>query len=354
MKWASARAAVDQVKQLDLTQGRQPRFLLRLASGVVLPFAILRAVYRDPVLRPRYQRSVVIQLALVGLLGCLFAVGSLSGIDEAMKLGGEVTQTKRGVVVEVGDRPPREAAHDAEDNDDEDEHGPRQKDQSAALVLGTLWGVLKIADWIVAALFREPNDALTHLISRHLGAAEEEAVLNPRIRFSMRWAWRRLKRQLSAALAMGVGSPVLLLAMAVPLIGGWLKTVLAASWGFYWVAVLTVAKTAVAWQPTPPSGPTPLEPWFMRAWQRVSQWPLFAWWLPRWYGRMLGRVAENLRPPELVFERAPVEFLGLAMVRVLSSVPLLSTFLKGLLPLAAGYLATGQGFSAAPVAQTEK
>jgi hypothetical protein len=111
-------------------------------------------------------------------------------------------------------------------------------------------------------------------------------------------------------------------------------TVLSTVWGLWWLTVYTAAKSARAWKDSAP--PTP---WFLRAWNWVTRHvPFMRWGLPRRYGATWTRVTQELFPPIACVERQPWAFAGLALVRLVGSVPPLKFFVRPLIPVASAHL----------------
>lgn len=395
---ARARQAAREAWNVDVSLGPPSGILSRLAYGAILPVAILRAIGRNPELSRAHRRNVFLQLGVISILSLVFLPGSLSGVYSAIDKGGEVVRTKDGMEIRLGKKKKRldlattkhglrldaDVDGDGEVEDDEaDEEAPaplaapppepshlgqgaqpvapgelpagsesRQSTETdpppsiptlIALYAGAVWGVLKVLDWLVAAFFQEPNDSITHRVSRQLGATIEEGPSNPRIRFSVRWALKRLKRHFSGGLMMGSAMPIMAAVGFLPWVGSTLQRTLLACWGLYWFAVLTTAKSAAAWNEE-----SFQEPWFLRAWERLTASGILAWWLPRFYGRILRRLAWRLRVPALAFERSPWELAGLTGLRMVASLPVASVFLRSVIPVAAGYLITRKPFVQQP------
>jgi hypothetical protein len=322
---------------VDLDRGRPATRLARLAHGFALPFALLRAVRGEELLGARHRREVRRQWLVVGLLSVLLSLCSLSGVDEALDAGGTiVTSPSGGVSVRLGDQDPTKRAVELFDQ-------ASILANALLLVLSAIWATVKTVDWLVTAFLHEHDDALIHAVSARLGSVTEPPVEHPRVRFSVRWALGRLKRKLGGAFLIGLAAPVVALASLIPG-GAYFRAALTSAWAFYWLAVYTTSKSAAAWNESEPP-----EPWFLRGWGTHTSPRGLRWWPLRLYWRLLRRVSTPMHSPCAAFARAPWELTGLTLVRILASLPLASTALRGVLPVAAGrILAAAEVPSAEP------
>jgi hypothetical protein len=331
--------------------------LARLLYGAMMPVALLRAISREPQLKTRFRRTVLTQLAVASALAVLLLPGALKGLDLAVARGGEVGPKGPVVRFDSKDEPKRrtvslEAAAKAlatsrqnhtevldelvaEADRTPAQQGPTPPREVTLMLtfLAAVWGVLKLIDSLVAMLFQEHNDALTHVASKVLSHRVEEGPERPRIRISLRWMVGRIKRQLGGLLMLACSMPLLLLLSELPWVGSTAYGLFGAAWGFYWFAVLTTAKTSAAWAPGPER-----EPWFLRALSAATDRGVLAWWAPRLYVKLLRRVSRALRPPAVAFERAPAELVGLSLLRVAAGLPVVSICFRPVLPIAAAQL----------------
>jgi hypothetical protein len=113
-----------------------------------------------------------------------------------------------------------------------------------------------------------------------------------------------------------------------------LIAVLIPLWSAYWVVVFTTAKSAHAWKDS-----NAREPWFLRAWnQLTTRVPGFRWPFLQRYGLFWANRTREVFPPASELEKQPWAFSGLAAARMLSMIPLVSCFLRPLIPVAAAHL----------------
>lgn len=129
------------------------------------------------------------------------------------------------------------------------------------------------------------------------------------------------------------GLPALLPLRLIPSVGGWLFTIAATLWGWYWLGVFSAAKSAHAWADEEQAlSPVPIRTLN----ERLSSSAVFA---PlRWYGRAWARITRSVNPAATTFERSPAAFLGLALARVILSLPGLYLLARPIVPVAAGRL----------------
>jgi hypothetical protein len=158
-------------------------------------------------------------------------------------------------------------------------------------------------------------------------------VVSPRIGFDARWLAKRFVNGLRGSLLFGVGLPFLLPLQLVPRIGELLFVVATTLWGGYWYVVSTTGKSALAWAEDGTAKP----PAFVRELQAFSS----ARGCPaplRFYARLWTRLSRRDSSAAAMLERSPAKFVGLALARLVLSLPGLSLFTRPAMPAAASRL----------------
>lgn len=193
--------------------------------------------------------------------------------------------------------------------------------------------VLSAAEGVVVFLSRRWDDWLSFHASRLATVLpEDETPKTPKIAVDFRWLYRKLKRRIRGYVVFAAGIPAVLPLQLVPVVGHWLFVVAVTLWGWYWFGVFSAAKSAHAWadeESAPAPGP-------IRTLRRYSSHRLLG---PiRWYGRIWTRMTQSVNPAAATFERTPAAFLGLALARVVLSLPGLYLLARPMVPVAAGRL----------------
>jgi hypothetical protein len=182
------------------------------------------------------------------------------------------------------------------------------------------------------ALFRDYNDALIAKISRTTGVCSEAGPHRPRVRVDLRWLWRRIVYQVKGAILLASAFPFVLLADAIG--GRHAANGVLAVWGTYWLAVLTIGKSALAWHHRPPR-----TPWFVRGLdEAAARVPLLGWRPVRLYRRLWARLTRGMWAPATELEEAPFRSAGLLVARMVAGIPGLSVFMRPLIPVAAAHI----------------
>lgn len=216
------------------------------------------------------------------------------------------------------------------DVDDDDERITRSLG-----VLDTTWswavslaGPLIGAQWLVIAFTREFDDRISDTLARTAGVTPEDAeppTKPPRIRIEWKWLRKRMRRRMQFFLAALPGFMLLSFFFGLFTADFMLRAVSAgvgALWGFYWLVVGTVSKSASGWT-TEGTAPPLL---FIRGLERVP--------FLRWFAKLWTRLAKALFPPADMVERHPLEFTALTLVRLTGVVPLVSLWWRPLVPVA--------------------
>lgn len=194
--------------------------------------------------------------------------------------------------------------------------------------------ILSATEGVIVFFSRRWDDWLSFHASRLVAIRpEDETPKTPKVALDVPWLYRKTKRRLRGYVVFAAGLPALLPLRLVPAVGPWLFSLAATLWGWYWLGVFTAAKSAHAWvdEEQAPS-PAPIRALN----ERVSGGFVFA---PlRWYGRAWAKITRSVNPAATTFERSPAAFLGLALARVILSLPGLYLLARPIVPVAAGRL----------------
>lgn len=311
------------LQQRSLPEGRWEQ----LVHGLCLPWHLARALLGAPAARRLYLRVAVTQaLVVLGLGLALVWQQYQARKDAAASRAAMVEEVRRELGgSELTAEVPVE---------------PLEEEPSEPEGLWFLWlkllAALQGAQWVVVALSRDYHDLISREASLLTRLEPEDEPLEPRVRLNVRWGVRRVKQYLQGLWLTALGTPVLWLGSRVlpdPL-DEWAFAVLSVAWSGWWVMVFTAGKSARAWREEATA-----EPWCLRGW----------WWLgeqapvlKRFPLGLYGAVWEmSVRPvgsPAASAERQPWAFAGLAVVRVLSELPLLKCFIRPFIPVAAAHL----------------
>lgn len=193
---------------------------------------------------------------------------------------------------------------------------------------------LSAVEGVVVFFSRRWDDWLSFHASRLAAIRpEDETPKTPQLALDFGWLYRKLKRRVRGYVVFAAGIPALLPLLVVPRAGEVLFTLAMSVWGYYWLGVFTAAKSAHAWadeaEALPPMPIRTLN-------ERVS--PSAAFAPLRWYGRLWAKITHSVNPAATTFERSPAAFLGLALARVILSLPGLYLLARPIVPVAAGRL----------------
>jgi hypothetical protein len=336
--------------------------------GFLLPFSLIAATLRDAHLRGPYVRVAVVR----GLLVLLVGIVAVAKGDGARRDRPE--RARGGLVVEPG--PKGNPLHVnvpglRVDIDGEGEsasvsvlgqsvpvatkrrHAKATGEDTAASspppsVAGRFWDgarhgwawllalvtVLSATEGILVFFSRRWDDWLSFHASRLAAIRpEDETPKTPKVALDLRWLYRKLRRRLRGYVVFAAGVPALALLRLVPTAGPWLFSLAVTLWGWYWLGVFSAAKSAHAWA----DEETALSPAPIRTLERgtargVVLAPL------RWYARLWAKITRGVNPAATTFERSPAAFLGLALARVVLSMPGLYLLARPIVPVAAGRL----------------
>ncbi len=344
--------------------------------GLMLPFHLLRVLWADPVARRRYLRVAILQSLIVIALTLTchnagrkadeatrrHAEGADPAGAAAPKDPEEVERKRFKVAIELAAEEIRREAiayKEAQEKAEADEsaeapakppeggfagfieklEGVARRIQALASTREvkfwlSLLAAMQIAQWVVIALSRDYHDAISRDVSLLTAIEPEDKPLTPRPRVDLKWVRTRVQRYIRGMLVVLAGLPVIY-AFTAPLPNtDTLLSVLFPLWSGYWVVVFTTAKSARAWTDS-----TAGEPWFLRGWNRLTtRVPGFRWRFLQRYGLFWANRTRDLFPPAAEMEKQPWAYSGLALVRMISELPVLKSFLRPLIPVAAAHL----------------
>jgi hypothetical protein len=352
------------------------RPLRQFFYGLLLPFHLLRVLWTDPVARRRYLRVGILQsmAVLVLALTCHDAgrkadeatrkqaegferTGAAATEDPekeerkrfklAIKLAAEEIKREAIAYKEAQQKTQAGESVEAPAQPAEGgfagfiEHIKRVVKRLHALAATSevkfwlsLLALMQIAQWVVIALSRDYHDAIGRDVSLLTAIEPEDKPLTPRPRVDTKWLRTRVQRYIRGMLVLLAGLPVIY-AFTAPLPHtDTLMSVLVPLWSGYWVVVFTTAKSARAWADS-----TAGEPWFLRGWNWLTtRVPGFRWRFLQRYGLFWANRTRDLFPPAAEMAKQPWAYSGLAVVRMLSELPVLKCFLRPLIPVAAAHL----------------
>jgi hypothetical protein len=195
-------------------------------------------------------------------------------------------------------------------------------------MLFTVVALFAGVEWLVIAFSREHHEQITRAVTERFALPPEDPLATARIRLDLRWLWRRVRRWARGLKAIvGVLPVVLALSLLLsPLgLGNRVSGALLLTWSFYWGAVIACSKTAYAWRTEGDAAAA--EPRYVASFRR---WPIVSL-----LARFLGRMTRTSAPAVREVDVQPWEFLGLAMARTLLGIPVLYSFIRPSLPVAA-------------------
>ncbi len=199
-----------------------------------------------------------------------------------------------------------------------------------------LWfvGVFSMVEGVVVFFSRRYDDWISFHASSIARIRPEELAPKPaEVTFEVRWLVKKLKRRIRGYIVFGAGIPFLALFQLVPVVGKTLFAIGLTVWGWYWLAIFTTAKSAHAWtdEHTAPS------PYLIRELRdRPAAIKLLG---PlRLYARLWARFTRSMNAPASTFERSPAPFMGLALARMILSLPGIYLLARPLISVAAGRL----------------
>lgn len=281
----------------------------RFLAGLVLPLRLRRAVLADPEASKLYRRTMLAQVLVTALVGGAIAF-ALFGFTLwlAQRGGAHFSWDKKGLSFKSGG-----------------ELSGRVPSTATLLVeLGyLLFGSLTFVEGVVIALSREFHDQIGRraALLTQIPAEDEEA--KPRVRLNTKWIRTKLKRKFRGFRVFVAGLPVFAVVAILPSIGSYLYACVTFVWSSYWAVVFAGAKSARAWD----DEHTAPEPFFLRV---ASRLPVIRWFAPAWR-----KLTKDVFAPCRRAEEHPPELAGLALARVIGTVPILYLFFRPFLPVAA-------------------
>ena len=197
-----------------------------------------------------------------------------------------------------------------------------------------LLAFLSAAEGVVVFLSRRWDDWLSFHASRLAAIRpEDEAPKDPRLAIDLAWLYRKMKRRIRGYIVFAAGIPALLPLLLVPWAGEALFTIALTFWGWYWLGVFTAAKSAHAWADEERAlAPAPIRALAERVSPSAVFGPL------RFYARAWAKITRSVNPAATTFERSPAAVLGLALARVILSLPGIYLLARPIVPVAAGRL----------------
>jgi hypothetical protein len=295
----------------------------QLLHGLVLPFHVMRSLWADADARRRYLRVGILQSVAILALALTCHGSGNKAVDSARER--EVRDTSADVV---------------------DTKKLAETDEFQFWV--ALFAAMQIAQWVVIALSHDYHDVIERDASLLTALEPEEGPITPRIRVDGKWLRKRVRRHIRGMTVFLTGMPVIYGFTAPFPFSKTLIAVLIPLWSAYWVVVFTTAKSAHAWKDS-----SAREPWFLRAWNWLTtRVPGFRWRFLQRYGLFWANRTRDVFPPASELEKQPWAFSGLAATRMLSMLPLVSCFLRPLIPVAAAHLLVAK--RAAETAQPSK
>jgi hypothetical protein len=194
--------------------------------------------------------------------------------------------------------------------------------------------MLSVFEWFVVFASRKWDDRASFDLSRLVHTRPEDEVRPvAKLTFDPRWAYRKGKRKARGYAVFFGGFPLLALLRLVPGVGHFLFGAAVSLWGYYWLGIFTVAKSAHAWN----DGDRAKEALPLRALRSAAYRTRLL--VPvRPYVRAWAWVTRDLYGPAEAFERTPAPFLGLALARALVGLPVVYLLFRPIFPVCAGRL----------------
>lgn len=296
----------------------------RLRRGLTLPVELRRKVLADAAAARRYRRVVWAQAAITVTVGALLAgLVFFFALWLMNRPGTTVAWSEAGLSIHSGEPPPGTIGSRL----DEDW-------RIAAGLAYVLFGTLTLVEGVVIALPREHHDQVGRDAALLAGTEPEDPEAAPRVRLDLRWLWNKVKRKVRGFRTFASGLPVMAVVLVVPVVGSYAYGAVTFVWSLYWLAVFAGAKSAKAWRETPP----PREPLFIVALRRIP--------VLRWYAGLWSRQTKAVFAPCNRVEERPFELAGLAMARLLGTLPVLYLFFRPFFPVAAASIVGERGEAA--------
>jgi len=312
--------------------------------GFLLPFSLLITTLRHPTLRGPYLKIAIVRTLVVVLLA---AVALYTSNENPARSGGghhharaqqgdvhfEISNGKRSLTIT-----PRAV-------EAKDQAPPAAPPSSQAIIPETLtsgwailvwfFGIVSAVEGIVVFFTRRYDDWLGYWAAPLARVKpEDETPKEPKVAIDIKWLIKKLKRRARGYIVFAAGLPMIAMFKLIPgTAGNVLFTIGVTIWGWYWLGVFTVAKSSHSWTDDNVA-PSPLLIREIRDRSSENKWlkPI------RLYGRIWGRLTTGVNSPAQMFERNPVPFLGMALARVILSLPFIYLFARPIIPVAASRL----------------
>ncbi len=321
--------------------------------GFFLPFSLIVATLRDRELRAAYLRLSLLRMLVVLLAAVLLyangcgpepdkkpKAGLVVKADEPVKVDVpgvhvDIDPNKQDIVV-LGQKvavPPEQPKPPPKP--------PPKPEPHVVTVIRTGWkwllatiAFLSALEGVIVFFTRRYDDWISHHGSRLARIKPEDDIPKvPIVTADLPWLYRKFKRRIRGYVVFAAGVPALYPLRFVPWGGEWIFTFAATLWGWYWLGVFTASKSAHAWADEATAPP----PWVIRT---LNDRARGRWWTAplRLYGRAWAWLTRGVNPAAQTFERTPLPFLGLALARIVLSLPALYLLARPIVPIAAGRL----------------
>ncbi len=221
-------------------------------------------------------------------------------------------------------------------SDEEDDEKPETDTRPWWYRRLVLWASsLVLVQTVVLAFTRDHQDRVAFHLSLLAGVQPEDVPGDPRLRIDLKWLWRKLRRRIRGTLVLVAGVATLFPVLLVGLVVGQKDLVFTAVVSVvssYWWVVFTAARSARAWRgeedPTPPRPlRVALEVTRRWRWLRFLGVPVLV--------RLAVWASSSMAAPARNIERDLPRFAGLAVTRVLASIPVVRVVLRAPIIVAA-------------------
>jgi hypothetical protein len=221
--------------------------------------------------------------------------------------------------------------------DDDDDETPAPDSRPLWYRRLVLWASsLVLVQSVLLAFTRDHQDRVAYHLSLLAGVQPEDVPGELKLRLDLKWLWRKLRRRIRGALVLAAGVATLLPVLFVALVLGQkdlvFTAVVSVVSGYWWV-VFTAARSARAWRGE--DDPTPPRP-LRFALELSRRWRWLRWFGVPWLVRFAVWASKSMAAPARNIERDLPRFVGLALARVLATLPVVRLVLRAPLIVAAG------------------
>ena len=329
--------------------------------GFLLPFSLIVATLRHRTLGMAYLRLLVFRALAVGVLSSIVFhlpnvrpdrapphVAPIGAAGTTNPAPPPIHVRQPGLHVDIAEGNKKQRievlGHDLAKESAADEEEPSWVPRPALDLVrsvGSGWAwvvwfvsILSAIEGFIVFFSRRWDDWLGHHAASIAGIRPEDAEPKaPRLAFEPRYLLRKMKRRVRGYVVFAAGVPLFAVLHLVPEIGKVLFGIGLTLWGWYWLAVFSAAKSAHAWADDGVA-PSPLLVRELR--DRSAELRLLA--PVTLYARLWARITRSVNAACLTFERSPAPFLGLALARVILSLPGVYLLARPIVPVAAGRL----------------